>query len=400
MSRTSIQDVLCHGFAALHSTTGLPSFVVHAAQRMMACRTARLGGHVQRCPQGHVHRVWYNSCRHRACPLCAWSRLEAWLARQKARLIHCRHYHVVFTIPHELHPLWRYNRTVMADLLFGAVRGTLFKLLDDPQYLGARPGLIAALHTWTKQLVLHPHIHCLVTGGGLTEEGRWLPVVKDCLLPRKVLMVIFRGKYLDALRHGLARGEIRLPPDMRAAQARGLLNKLGRHAWNVKILERYDQGRGVLTYLARYLRGGPISTRRLSDCRDGEVRFRWRDSRELDGSGKPRQKMMTLPVTKFLLRLLQHVPPPRMHMVRTYGLYASSQAKRLEAARSRHGQRRIAFPTRLLWQDLWQPLGEQRPDRCPVCGAVLERFRNFAASRGPPNIRSHASLPAQLAGMT
>src|SRR5262249_48733786 len=145
--------------------------------------TAALGGHVQACPEGHKSRIWYNSCRHRACPQCAYLQTERWLARQRARLVACDHYHVIFTLPHELNPLWLANVSVMTMLLFQAVRDTLGTLLADPKYLGAQPGILAALHTWSQTLVLHPHLHCLVTGGGLTPAGEWVAVRPGCLLP-------------------------------------------------------------------------------------------------------------------------------------------------------------------------------------------------------------------------
>ena len=134
----------------------------------MQCRTAVLGGHSQACPDGHLSRIWYNSCRHRACPQCASLQTERWLALQQARLLACEHSHVIFTVPHDLHPLWRANVSVMTTLFLQVVRDTLGTLLADPQYWGAQPGIIAALHTWSQTLLLHPHRHGLVTGGGLT----------------------------------------------------------------------------------------------------------------------------------------------------------------------------------------------------------------------------------------
>ena len=140
---------------------GLPAYVRRAAHAIMQCRTAALGGHVQACPDGHMARIWYNSCRHRSCPQCAYLQTERWLAHQQARLLACDHYHVIFTLPHELNPLWLANVPVMTALLFQTVRDTLGTLLADPKYLGAQPGIIAALHTWSQTLVLHPHLHCL-----------------------------------------------------------------------------------------------------------------------------------------------------------------------------------------------------------------------------------------------
>jgi Transposase zinc-binding domain/Putative transposase len=171
MALVTLQMIFQDAFPAYEQTHPLPAHVRRAARAVMQCRTAALGGHVQACPDGHMARIWYNSCRHRACPQCAYLQTERWLARQQARLLACDHYHVIFTLPHDLNPLWLANVSMMTTLLFQAVHDTLRTLLADPKYLGAQPGIIAALHTWSQTLVLHPHVHCLVTGGGRTPDG-------------------------------------------------------------------------------------------------------------------------------------------------------------------------------------------------------------------------------------
>ena len=161
----------------------------------MQCWTAALGGHIQACPDGHVMRVWYNSCRHRSCPQCTYLQTERWLALQQARLLACDHDHVIFTLPHDLTPLWLANVSVMRTLLLQAVWDTLRTVLAAPTYLGAQPGLIAALHTWRQPLVLHPHRHCLVPGGGRTPAGTWVAVRHGLLLPARVVMAVFWGRW-------------------------------------------------------------------------------------------------------------------------------------------------------------------------------------------------------------
>ena len=211
MALVTLQTIFQDAFPAYEQTHPLPAHVRRAARAIMQCRTAALGGHVQACPDGHMARIWYNSCRHRACPQCAYLQTERWLAFQQARLLACDHYHVIFTLPHELNPLWLANVPVMTTLLFQAVRDTLGTLLADPKYLGAQPGIIAALHTWSQTLVLHPHLHCLVTGGGLTPAGQWVAVRHGFLLPARVVMAVFRGKMVAAIRQTLARGALALP---------------------------------------------------------------------------------------------------------------------------------------------------------------------------------------------
>src|SRR5205823_11951621 len=245
MGLLTLQDICCASYPAYERTHPLPAHVRRAARAIMQCRTAALGGHVQACPDGHVARVWYNSCRHRSCPQCAYLQTERWLAFQQARLLACDHYHVIFTLPHELNPLWLANVSVMSTLLFQAVRDTLGTLLADPKYLGAQPGILAALHTWSQTLVLHPHVHCLVTGGGLSPDGRWVAVRNGFLLPARVVMAVFRGKRLAAIRQALAREALALPEGIQPQQMRHLLTRLGhprKTTWNVRIMERYRHG--------------------------------------------------------------------------------------------------------------------------------------------------------------
>src|SRR5215471_3583544 len=170
MALVTLQTIFQDAFPAYEQRHALPAHVRRAAHALMQCRTAALGGHIQACPDG-------------SCPQCAYLQTERWLALQRARLLACDHYHVIFTLPHDLNALWLANVPVMTTLLFQAVRDTLGSLLADPKYLGAQPGILAALHTWSQTLGLHPHVHCLVTGGGLTPAGQWVAVRHGFLLP-------------------------------------------------------------------------------------------------------------------------------------------------------------------------------------------------------------------------
>jgi len=184
------------------------------------------------------------------------------------------HYHVIFTIPHELNDLWLGNVAEMSQLLFASVHATLLERLGDAKYLGATPGMIATLHTWSQTLLLHPHIHCLVMGGGLSEAGQWVAVRHGFLLPMGVVMAVFRGTWLAAIRQGLHQGQLTPPEGTRLQRVDNLLNKLGRAKWHVHIRERYPHGQGVLLYVARYVRGGPLSNQRLLACDGQHVVFR------------------------------------------------------------------------------------------------------------------------------
>ena len=368
--KLTLQTILQLGYEAYAHTHALPAHVRRAVWALLACRTARLGGHVQACPDGHVERVWYNSCRHRMCPPCAWVQVERWLVRQQARLLACEPYHVIFTMPHELNALWLANVTAMTNLLFASAHDTLLELLDDRQYLGAKPGIIATLHTWSQTLLLHPHIHCLVTGGGLRPAGQWVAVRNGLLLPLRVVRVLFRGKLLAAMRQGVAHGTLKPPEGKSRQQVENLLNKLGRMKWNVHIRERYPHGRGVLVYLARYLRGGPLANRRLLSCDGEQVVFRY-EERDKGPGGQATQRTMRIPLAQFIGRWLLHVPPAGAVRVRGWGLYGHTQGAALAQCQQQVGQGRDEVPPPQGAPHAGETWGEVPAERGPVCGQPL-----------------------------
>jgi hypothetical protein len=383
MALVTLQTIFHDAFPAYEQRHALPAHVRRAAHALMQCRTAALGGHIQACPDGHISRIWYNSCRHRSCPQCAYLQTERWLALQRARLLACDHYHVIFTLPHEINSLWLANVPVMTTLLFQAVRDTLVTLLADPQSLGAQPGIIAALHTWSQTLVLHPHVHCLVTGGGLSPAGQWVAVRHGFLLPARVVMAVFRGKMVAAIRQTLARGALALPEPMRAQHLLNLLNRLGhltKTKWNVRIMERYRHGTGVVTYLARSLRGGPIKNARLVAWDGADVTFTYRVP------GAPLRQRMTLPVADFLQRWLLHVPGPHTRVVRSYGLYHHAHTEALAHCRAALGQPPVEPPPDLDWQTVCAQRGDAHPEQCPICGQLLVYTGVIPRGGAPPPV--------------
>jgi hypothetical protein len=389
MALVTLQTIFQDAFPADEQTHPLPAHVRRAARAIMPCRTAALGGHIQACPDGHIARVWSNSCRHRSCPQGAYLQTEHWLALQRARLLACDHSHVIFTLPHELKLLWLANVPVMTSLLCQAVRDTLCTFLAAPKDLGAQPGIIAALHTWSQTLVLHPHVHCLVTGGGLTPAGQWVAVRNGFLLPARVVMAVFRGKMVDALRQTVSRGELALPEPMRPQQLLNLLHRLGHPTqtkWNVRIMERYRHGAGVVTYLARYLRGGPIKNARLVAWDGNRVTFLHRARHEEAEGGSPSPQRMTLSVADFLQRWLQHVPVPQTRVVRSYGLYHPTHAETLALCRAALGQPPVVVPACLDWQTVCAQRGDAHPERCPTCGHLLVCTGVIPRGGAPPPV--------------
>ena len=387
MALVTLQTIFQDAYPAYEQTHPLPAHVRRAARAIMQCRTVALGGHIQACPDGHIARVWYNSCRHRSCPQCAYLQTERWLALQRARLLACDHYHVIFTLPHDLNPLWLANVPVMTTLLFQVVRATLLDLLADPKYLGAQPGILAALHTWGQTLVLHPHVHCLVTGGGLTPDGSWKAVRNGFLLPVRVVMAVFRGKMLAAIRQAWAREDLVLPEGMRPQPFLNLLTRLGhprKTPWNVHLRERYRHGTGVVTYLARYLRGGPIKNARLVAWEGDRVTFTCRPRPEEADAGSASPQRLTLSVADFLQRWLLHVPVPQTRVVRSYGLYHPTHAEALAVCGTALGQAPVEVPVALDWQTVCAQRGDLHPECCPTCGQLLVCTAVIPRAGAPP----------------
>lgn len=367
MGKTILQEIMKKAYKTYEQGHKLPHHVRNAAQALMKCRTAELGGHVQACPEGHYQRQWYNSCRHRVCPQCNWLQIEQWLQRQKERLLACGHYHMIFTPPHELNEIWLLNVRRMTDILFTCVRDTLYEFFFDEKHIGGKPGIIATLHTWSQTLILHPHIHCLITEGGL-KGGEWVGTrLKGYLLPVRAVMAVFRGKLLAYIDRAVEKGELTLPEGMTIQRWRNLKNKLGRTKWNVHIRERYDHGKGILIYLSRYMRGGAISNKRIVSYTDKGVAFRYR------ASEASKKDVMTLPETDFIHRYLLHVPQPHTKVVRSYGLYATTGKYELSFCRAKLGQDAATEAEIFNWQSFCETRGDEHPERCPICGCRLIR---------------------------
>jgi hypothetical protein len=214
-SRFTMQRILYDNWRAFAAKCPQPKYAHRAAFLLAHCRTALMGGHVERCEHGHVEKVQYNSCRHRCCSGCSAAPRKAWLDKWQTKTLNTPAMQVVFTLPSELAHLWRMNKQVVADVLFDASKNSLLTLLADPQFLGAQPGLMAALHTWSQTLSAHPHVHYIVTFGGLAPDGtwKWKTPTRECLLPRQVLMCMFRGKFLAKIRKMVMSDKIVLPEE-------------------------------------------------------------------------------------------------------------------------------------------------------------------------------------------
>jgi Putative transposase/Transposase zinc-binding domain len=305
-----------------------------ALDDLTACRTAALGGHVLGCPGCGHQEVSYNSCGNRHCPKCQATAAARWLEAQAADLLETPYFHVVFTLPSALGPMALVNPRVVYGLLMRAAAQTLLEVAANPKHLGAEVGVLAVLHTWGQSLALHPHVHCVVTGGGLApDESRWIAGRDDYFLPVPILRRVFRGKFLAGLRAAFTRGRLRFPGKLAvpgdSKPFNRLLSETVRTDWVVYARRPTKGPATVLKYLARYTHRAAISNRRLLSLTDDQVTFRWKDYAH---GGK--QGTMTLAAVEFVRRFLMHVLPAGFVRVRHYGLLANRH-RREKLARCR-----------------------------------------------------------------
>lgn len=362
-----------------------------AAWNIMTCRTAERGYHVDECPNGHYRVILKNSCKHRSCPQCGVTETELWLERRRVQALSCRYFHIVFTISHDLHRIWRWNRKRFTDLMFRAAWHSLRDLLSDLKWLGALPGTIGVFQSWDDEMREHCHLHFIVSAGGLDPDGRWTEADAEFLLPTPVLAAKFRGKFLAYLREGFnalsSRGKVKpkdqvlvAPSGMSVQQCFNVLNKLGRVKWHADIEPAYEHAEGVYKYVGRYIRRGPISEKRIVGY-DGEnvtIAYAHREKHD--------QRAFRLKAYEFISHLLSHVPEKGTHLVRAYGLFHPNCRGKLNDARAQLGQPPYEPLTEL--PHAQELLCRMFPDwdgvLCPVCGAVLRTVYVSHRDHGPP----------------
>jgi hypothetical protein len=333
------------------------------------CRTAGLGGHVDECDQCGALRISYNSCRNRHCPKCQSLAKERWLEERKRELLPIPYFHVVFTLPADLRPWAQRNQKLIYDILFRSASRTLAILAEDPKYLDARIGFIAVLHTWTQTLIDHPHLHCIVTAGGLAPDGeRWVTWRKGLFIPVKVLSRLFRGIFLHNLKRAYASGKLKAPDNLRDpnpdAAFQGLLTHLYRQAWVVHCKAPLARPQNVIEYLARYTHRVAISNDRLVGLQGRQVVFRWRDRARHN-----KVRLMTLDAGEFIRRFLLHVLPDGFVKIRYYGIF-SHRNRNTKLAQSRRilGVPSGDKPEDISWQERLRRLTGVDPIVCPHCG--------------------------------
>jgi hypothetical protein len=351
------------------------------------CRTAALGGHVEKCDQCGHQRIAYNSCRNRHCPKCQSLARAQWLEDRRAELLDVDYFHVVFTLPQPIAAIALQNKSEVYNILFRTAAETLLTIAADPQHLGAQIGFLAVLHSWGQTLLHHPHLHCLVPGGGLSpDQTRWVACRAGFFLPVRVLSRRFRRLFLEQLQQAFQAGKLHFFSQLEALRQPSsfarYLAPLRHREWVVYAKPPFGGPQQVLDYLGRYTHRVAISNNRLLKLEDGQVWFQWKDYR--NGN---QQRTMTLPAEEFIRRFLLHVLPPRFQRMRHYGFLAN-RCRKTKLAQCRA---LLAMPAAIVpvpqptgYRDRYEKLVGRQLDRCPAC----QRGRMLLVEILPPTTRS------------
>lgn len=372
-----VADVIRDYGASYRKIHKLPLNQLRTMHAIEICRTAELGGHVDACEDcGHV-KISYNSCRNRHCPKCQFLRKEKWLEARGKELLPIPYFHVVFTVPEALNPLVLRNQAVVYNLLFKAASETLMEL-SVPRF--GRIGVIAILHTWGQNLIDHPHLHCIVTGGGLAG-GRWKPSKRNFFLPVKVMSRLFRGKFLGYLKKTYEGKKLTFPGTISHMEGtfQTVLNALYGREWVVYCKPPFNGPETVVTYLGRYTHRVAITNHRIISIEEGNVSFFWKDY--ADGN---RRKVMTLDAHEFVRRFLLHVLPDGFVKIRHFGILSNRNRKAcLEECRGllQVTAQEVVPET---WQEMLLRLTGIDVTRCPLCHGRMVRKQVVKLYRGPP----------------
>jgi hypothetical protein len=358
------------------------------------CRTAALGGHVEECDACGHQRISYNSCRNRHCPKCQSLTRAQWLSERQAELLPVEYFHVVFTLPQEIAAIAYQNKDVVYNILFQATAQTLRTIGADPKHLGAEIGFIAILHTWGQNLLHHPHLHCVVPGGGISTDGnRWVSCRPGFFLPVRVLSRLFRRLFLELLQQAFDAGELHFFNSLAGLQE-GLafvkyLAPVAHNEWVVYAKAPFGGPKQVLAYLGRYTHRVAISNNRLLEFSDDAVTFAWKDYRH-----ESKNKTMRLDAQEFIRRFLLHVLPSGFQRIRSYGFLANRYRQvKIELCRKLLGvpvpvtTKDVPDPT-LDYRDRYQRLTGVSLRECPHCSkgqmVRIESFKAGVLPRGPP----------------
>jgi hypothetical protein len=388
-----VADIFRQHGAAYREAHPLPLGQLCVMRAIEICRTAALGGHLEKCDRCKYTRNAYNSCRNRHCPKCQNTDRAKWLEGRKAELLPVEYFHVVFTVPEQIAQIAFYNKETVYNILFRATANTLLTIAGDPKHLGAGIGFFAILHTWGQNLLHHPHLHCVIPGGGLSpDHERWISCLPGFLLPVRVLSRLFRRLFLAALHEAFDNGELRFLGNLEslrnAAAFNAFLAPLREAEWVVYAKPPFGGPRQVLEYLGRYTHRVAISNRRLLSLAGDKVTFQWKDYRN---KGRQDSKTMTVKADEFIRRFLIHTLPPGFQRIRHFGFMANCH-RTAKLALCRH---LLIVPiTDLLPQpaqcrQMLDAITEQPVIRCPRCdiGAMIRIavLPNYRWPASPPD---------------
>ena len=319
------------------------------------CRTSYLGGHVDRCENCNYERISYNSCRNRHCPKCQGTNRERWIMAREKDLLPTTYFHVVFTIPSELNELCLKHPSDLYNILFKASHETIKVFGDDPKHLGAKTGMITILHTWGQQLWFHPHVHCIVPGGGITKQGKWKEAKSSgkFLFHVKALSIVFKNKFMEQLR--------KFFKERKKPLSQELVNALYKKNWVVYAKQPFMGPKQVIEYLGRYTHRIAISNHRIKKIENGGVTFSYKDYAD---SGK--QKLMSLEGSEFLRRFCLHILPPKFVKIRHYGILSSRAKPTLKMQQMQMGIS-IRPKEKLSWQEITKQKMGFDVGTCPCC---------------------------------
>ena len=347
-----------------------------AFRAILNCRTAALGGHADTCDECGFQRISYNSCRNRNCPKCQTFAKEQWIEKQNESLLNVGYFHIVFTLPDKLNTLVYQNQALVYNLFFKAMSETLLELGLDEKYLGAKLGITAVLHTWGQNLLYHPHIHCIIPGGGITADGKWVYSRKKFFMPVKVLSKKFRGKFLFYLKRAKLcfYSNIKYLENPREFDA--FISNLYQKDWIVYCKPPFKNATKVVEYLGRYTHRVAISNNRILKAENGYITFKWRDYRDSSKS-----KTMTVTADEFIRRFMLHILPSGFCKIRHYGILASrNKIERIRLCKKLTNTQVFPTKNKTVLEKLKDILGKDF-NQCPCCG-----IGNL--SRAPPEIQT------------
>lgn len=362
-------------------------YISKTMQALLDCRTEKLGGHIDVCTNCKHTRISYNSCRNRHCTKCQSTNRERWIEHHSKKLLPVKYFHVVFTLPHELNGLCIRYPQLLYNLLFEAAWKTIEGFSQNKDQLGADSGMISILHTWGQQLMLHPHIHCIVPSGGIDEYGDWKNTKSQgkYLFPVQQLKKVYRAKFVSGLRKLIRQGKVN-------DQGKKFMDDLFKKEWVAYSKRPFHNSKGVMEYIGRYTHKVAISNHRLLAVTDQEVSFSYKDYRS---EGK--KKILTLTGEEFLRRFALHILPKAFVKIRHFGIFSARAVNRLHVTKCRMLDQPVTQwvkPPKKDWKQVCKDKLNFDPDLCPCCkkGRMITKEHLAKPRRGPPAISNWDTL--------